>query len=64
MILEMAQMTRDQVAHVAPNALALFPTASMEQHGPHLPICTDTSLTLEVIDRALKKIRAPCPIVV
>ncbi len=64
MILEMASMTRDQVANVADEALAVFPTASMEQHGPHLPICTDTVLALEVIDRALKKVRPPRPIVV
>ena len=64
MIHEMANMTREQVADVAAEALAVFPTASMEQHGPHLPICTDTALALEVIDRALKKVRPPRPIVV
>ena len=64
MIHEMASMTREQVADVAVQALALFPTASMEQHGPHLPIRTDTALALEVIDRAMQKVRAPRPIVV
>ena len=46
------EMTRDQIAALAPNAVAVLPTASIEQHGPHLPVVTDTLLCGTVARRA------------
>ena len=44
------EMTRDQIKAMAPKAVAVLPTASTEQHGPHLPVCTD-SLLCETVAR-------------
>lgn len=40
----LAEMTREQIREVAPASIAILPTASTEQHGPHLPICTDATI--------------------
>ncbi len=40
----LAEMTREQIREVAPGSIAVLPTASTEQHGPHLPVCTDTTI--------------------
>jgi creatinine amidohydrolase len=45
-------MTRDRVKEIASAAVAVLPTASTEQHGPHLPILTDTLLCDTVVARA------------
>jgi creatinine amidohydrolase len=47
-----AEMTREQIRRAAPNAIALLPTASIEQHGPHAPVITDTLLCGTVAQRA------------
>src|SRR5690606_34149216 len=49
------EMTRDQIAAIAPNAVAVLPTASIEQHGPHLPVVTDTLLCGTVAVRAAER---------
>lgn len=38
----LADLTRDAVARRAPEAVALVPMGACEQHGPHLPLGTDT----------------------
>lgn len=48
----LAEMTREQIKRVAPNAIAVLPTAAIEQHGPHAPIITDTLLCGTVAQRA------------
>ena len=35
------ELTREQIKALAPHAVAVLPTASIEQHGPHLPGVTD-----------------------
>jgi len=47
----LSEMTREQIRRVAPDALAVFPVASIEQHGPHLPVYTDL-LLCETVARA------------
>ena len=37
--------------------IALLPTAAIEQHGPHLPVGTDTLIAQGMLDR----LRAACP---
>ena len=45
-------MTRDVIEQIAPSAIAVLPTASIEQHGPHLPVVTDTLLCGTVAQRS------------
>ena len=48
-------LTRTQIAAVAPQAVAVLPTASLEQHGPHLPIAVDALLCTAVAERAVQR---------
>lgn len=52
----LAEMTRDQIKSVAPQSVAVLPTASVEQHGPHMPVITDTLLCGTVAQRAAEKV--------
>lgn len=52
----LAEMTREQIAERAPEAIAVLPTASVEQHGPHLPVITDTLLCGTVAQRAAEAV--------
>jgi creatinine amidohydrolase len=51
----LAEMTREQIRRAAPTAIAVLPTASIEQHGPHAPVMTDTLLCGTVAQRAAEK---------
>lgn len=64
MTYRLAELTRDDVARLAPTALAVLPTASIEQHGPHLPVWTDSLLCETVIQRAAEKASAHIPLLV
>ncbi len=46
------------------NAVVILPVASIEQHGPHLPVMTDTRLGHEVALRAARKAYGQRPAVV
>ncbi|MFK7945083.1 MAG: creatininase family protein [Paracoccaceae bacterium] len=46
------------------NAVVILPIASIEQHGPHLPVMTDTRLGHEVAVRAAQKAYPKRPTVV
>jgi len=52
MTVQLAELTREQIRTLAPEAVAVLPTASVEQHGPHLPVLTDTILCGTVAERA------------
>lgn len=58
------EMTRDQIEALAPTAIAILPTASIEQHGPHLPVLTDTLLCGTVARLAAEKAQAHAPVAV
>ena len=45
------EMTREALNRIAPQALAVLPVGATEQHGPHLPVGTD-SFTVEHLARA------------
>ena len=47
------QLTRCQIEDVAPTGTVVLPTASMEQHGPHLPVEVDTVLCTHVAKQAV-----------
>lgn len=50
-----SELTRDEIKRLAPETTVVLPTASIEQHGPHLPVCTDSLLCETVAQRAAAK---------
>src|SRR5918997_302038 len=53
----LAEITREEARAVAPDTLLVLPTGATEQHGPHLPVGTDT-YAVEHIARAAATIAA------
>lgn len=54
----MSEMTWQEVAEaVEQGYVPVFLVGSTEQHGPHLPLATDTVLPLEIIVRAAKQVK-------
>jgi mycofactocin system creatininase family protein len=49
---------------VPPRAVLLIPTGSYEQHGPHLPLHTDTTIAVAVAQRAGHALSETVPVVV
>ncbi|MCC6188753.1 MAG: creatininase family protein [Anaerolineales bacterium] len=43
-------------------AVVILPIASVEQHGPHLPVYTDSLIVQEVLDRALARLPEEFPV--
>lgn len=39
---QFANLTRERIRQMAPGAVAVVPVGATEQHGPHLPVGTDT----------------------
>lgn len=60
----LAEMTREKIGKIAPDAVAVLPTASIEQHGPHMAVLTDTLLCGTVAQQAAEKAAAQAQIVV
>lgn len=58
------QLTRDELAELAPTATVVVPLGSTEQHGPHLPVCTDTAIVSELAELAVTEAAASVPAVV
>jgi creatinine amidohydrolase len=46
------RLTRDEIGALAPSAVAVLPTAAIEQHGPHNPVGLDTMCCMAVARRA------------
>lgn len=42
-------------------AVVVVPTASTEQHGPHLPLCTDSLIVTAIADQAVAQARMSVP---
>ncbi|WP_299139954.1 creatininase family protein [uncultured Tateyamaria sp.] len=56
--LDWADHRADEFANINPkDTIAILPTAAIEQHGPHLPVGTDTMIA----DGMLDTFRATCP---
>lgn len=59
----LGELTRDEVANLAPLALLVVPTAAVEQHGPHLPLATDMLIGEAVARAAIAQVGSDVPVV-
>ncbi|MBM4436800.1 MAG: creatininase family protein [Actinobacteria bacterium] len=59
-----ADMTRDEIGAIAPHAVALLPTAAIEQHGPHNVVGLDTYCCTAVAAAAAEFVSDALPVVV
>ena len=50
--------------HVEENSLVIVPVGSFEEHGPHLPLSTDSIIVEEVAKKAAAKLSEEIPVVV
>ena len=41
--------------------IAILPVGSTEQHGPHLPMATDSLHTVEILERVAKRLPGLAP---
>lgn len=57
-------LTRGAIGRLAPDATVVVPLGSTEQHGHHLPVCTDTAIVTEIAIRAARQVAESMPIVV
>jgi len=57
------EMTRSEAIKAAPESLLIIPLGATEQHGPHLPVGTDTLLVETIAERALLALRNSFPAV-
>jgi creatinine amidohydrolase len=62
--LHLNEMTREQIRALAPETTVVLPTAATEQHGPHLPIMTDSLCCETVALRAAEQAGHEVPITV
>ena len=63
---EWARLTAPELREIAAggNALAILPVGSLEQHGPHLPVITDTRTASEIAIRAARLVAGETPVAV
>ncbi len=54
----MQEMTWPEVRDAIVDAIVIFPIGATEQHGPHLPLGTDSLVSLEILKRAVPQIPA------
>ena len=58
-------MTTEEFAALdADRVIAVLPVASIEQHGPHLPVCTDACSNKAVIERTLELLPDELPVTI
>ena len=51
------ELTTEELAEVDPErTVALLPVSAIEQHGPHLPLDTDTVIAEELLAAALARL--------
>jgi creatinine amidohydrolase len=63
---EWARLTGPEIRAIAaqPDALAVLPIGSLEQHGPHLPVITDTASANAAAIRAARLVADELPVLV
>lgn len=62
--MNLQDLTRERVAEIAPATTVILPTAAIEQHGPHLPMSTDTRIAEAVARAAADTASTEIPVVV
>lgn len=60
----LSELTRAEAREVAARALVVLPTGATEQHGPHLPLGTDSMAVEAVARRAAERARPATPALV
>jgi creatinine amidohydrolase len=60
----LSELTRGEARDGASSSLLLLPLGATEQHGPHLPVGTDSILVEEVARRAAARLAGEVPVVV
>ncbi len=56
--------TEDFASLDVEQAIAILPVAAIEQHGPHLPVCTDACINKAAIERMLELAPTELPVTV
>ncbi|HEX4360155.1 MAG TPA: creatininase family protein [Pseudonocardia sp.] len=62
-VLALGELTREEVAELAPSGILVLPVGSIEQHGPDLPLMTDSMLVEAVLAGAAARADLPGPLV-
>jgi creatinine amidohydrolase len=57
-------LTTADFARISPETVALLPVAAVEQHGPHLPVGTDTMINRGIVAEALEILGPDGPLLV
>jgi creatinine amidohydrolase len=57
------ELTRVELNQIAPEAVVVLPTGATEQHGPHLPVGTDTFAVEAVARGAVAAVDSQVPVV-
>jgi creatinine amidohydrolase len=55
-VIRLADLTRDEIGRLAPDAVALVPLGAIEQHGPHLPVGVDYRLVTSIAEAAAERV--------
>jgi creatinine amidohydrolase len=55
-IIRLADLSRDDIGRLAPDAVALVPLGAVEQHGPHLPVGVDYRLVTAIAEAAAERV--------
>ena len=58
------ELTTRDVAKLPPGTIAILPVAAVEQHGPHMPLGTDTLINREIVARCLELLPTDLSVVV
>lgn len=58
--MKLADLAWPDVAALDRETVVLVPTGSLEQHGPHLPLLTDTLLVTAVVEAVEARVPAEC----
>jgi len=53
------ELTRNEFEKVTPNTVAVIPVGAIEQHGPHLPVNTDSLILEHLVIKAANACRQP-----
>lgn len=62
--MNLQDLTRERVVEIAPSSTVILPTAAIEQHGPHLPMSTDTRIVETIAEAAANRAGTEVPVVV